>query len=111
MDKMINVRIQNKHDSATNWELHSSFIPKAGEMIIYDGPVPNIKIGDGTSTIANLNFIDHNHYTKSEVDTLISQSGGSVTIVPALDSGTLIATINGVSIYAPAYTDAEEEQY
>ena len=111
MDKIVNVRIQNKHDSAENWGLHSNFVPKAGEIVIYDGTVPNIKIGNGASTIANLNFIDHNHYTKSEVDTLISQSGGSVTIVPALNSGTLIATINGTSIYAPAYTDAEEEQY
>ena len=111
MDKIVNVRIQSKHDSAENWGLHSSFVPKAGEIIVYDGTVPQVKIGDGTTTVANLKFIDYNHYTKAEVDTLISQSGGSITIVPALNTGTLIATINGTPIYAPAYTDAEEEQF
>ena len=111
MDKMINVRIQNKHDSAANWELHSSFIPKAGEMIIYDGIIPKVKMGDGVTTIGNLPFIDDNHYTKSEVDNLIIGSGAGVIITPALNTGTLIATINGVNIYAPEYEDAEEEQY
>ena len=111
MDKVVNVRIQNKHDSAANWELHSSFVPKAGEVIIYDGSIPQIKIGDGQTSVANLKFIDANHYTKSEIDAMISGGGGSVIITPALNTGVLIATINNIPIYAPEYEDAEEEQY
>lgn len=110
MDKVINVRIQNKHDSAENWALNSTFVPKAGEIIIYDGATPKIKIGDGSTMLSNLNFIDNNHYTKSEIDAMIS-GGGSIVITPALNTGVLIATINNVPIYAPDYDDAEEEQY
>lgn len=35
----------------------------------------------------------------------------ATTITNTLASGTLIATINGTNIYAPAYTDADEVSY
>ena len=39
-----------------------------------------------------------------------SSGGGTVTIEPALTSGTLIATINGVSIYAPTASSVSVSQ-
>lgn len=52
-------------------------------------------------------------YTASEVGAL-----PDTTVIPAattvnntLSSGTLIATINGTNIYAPAYTDADGVSY
>lgn len=36
MAKQLNARIQTKHDTEQNWQQAASFIPKAGEFIIYD---------------------------------------------------------------------------
>ena len=36
-----NTRIQLKHDTETNWNKAVNFIPKAGEMIIYDADGTN----------------------------------------------------------------------
>lgn len=38
-------------------------------------------------------------------------SGGSVTITDTLNSGTLIAAINGTNIYAPTYSNVDEVGY
>ena len=54
-----NTRIQLKHDTETNWNKAVNFIPKAGEMIIYDADGTNpvrIKIGDGITVANNLPF-------------------------------------------------------
>lgn len=60
-EKNINSRIQHKHDTEANWNKAINFIPKAGELIIYD-PDENyvysrIKIGDGVTIVTNLPFI------------------------------------------------------
>ena len=59
-EKVINSRIRNKHDTESNWNSASSFVPEDGEVIIYDvdssHSAPRVKIGDGTTTIANLPF-------------------------------------------------------
>jgi len=57
----INTRIQNKHDIEDKWLAATNFIPKAGELIVYD--VDNkysytrIKIGDGETTVNDLPFV------------------------------------------------------
>lgn len=58
-----NTRIQLKHDTETNWNKAVNFIPKAGEMIIYDADSTNpvrIKIGDGITVVNNLPFCGSN---------------------------------------------------
>lgn len=58
-----NTRIQLKHDTETNWNKAVNFIPKAGEMIIYDADDSNpvrIKIGDGITVVNNLPFYGSN---------------------------------------------------
>lgn len=70
-EKMFNTRIIHKHDIAENWAKATGFIPKIGELIIYD-PDENyaysrIKIGDGTKTVGELPFIDEQKANKSEV--------------------------------------------
>jgi hypothetical protein len=54
------VRIVHKHDTEANWLLATNFIPKTGELIIYDIDAshssPRFKIGDGTSTVTSLPF-------------------------------------------------------
>ena len=60
IEKNISSRIQHKHDIEANWAKALNFIPKAGEIIIYDidenNSIPRIKIGDGERTINNLPF-------------------------------------------------------
>ena len=59
-EKQFNGRIIQKHDSEANWEKATNFIPKAGEIIIYDADEIHhycrIKIGDGNTLINNLPF-------------------------------------------------------
>lgn len=60
-EKNINSRIQHKHDTEANWLKATNFIPKIGELIIYD-PDDNykysrLKIGDGETLVNNLPFV------------------------------------------------------
>ena len=54
-EKQINGRIIQKHDSEANWEKATNFIPLKGEIILYDD-LNEIKIGDGTTKINDLDF-------------------------------------------------------
>ena len=60
-DKVLNTRVQQKHDIEANWLKAVNFIPKIGEVIVYD-PDENhaaarVKIGDGERTVGQLPFI------------------------------------------------------
>lgn len=57
MPNTLNTRILLKHDTSERWNETPNFVPLAGEIIIYDGANPQIKIGDGVSTLAELNFL------------------------------------------------------
>lgn len=58
----INARIVHKHDTEENWDKATNFIPKKGEIIIYDTDAnhktPRVKIGNGHNNVKNLPFID-----------------------------------------------------
>lgn len=59
MSKDINARIVCKHDSPSNWDKATNFIPKLGEIIIYDAEgnvTPRMKIGDGITNVNQLLF-------------------------------------------------------
>lgn len=59
-EKNISSRIINKHDIEANWNKATNFIPKAGEIIIYDKDetydYERFKIGDGETAVAALPF-------------------------------------------------------
>ena len=59
-EKIIESRIVNKHDTEENWTNSTTFIPKQGELIIYDTDdtykYERFKIGDGIKTINELPF-------------------------------------------------------
>lgn len=67
--KTVNTRISNKHDYEANWNKATTFVPLAGELIIYDADVDapgtargnntksRLKVGDGITTVCNLPFI------------------------------------------------------
>lgn len=56
----LNLRIISTHDTEANWIAASEFIPKAGELIIYDKDENNsyerFKIGDGVTKVNELPF-------------------------------------------------------
>lgn len=55
------IRIIQKHETEANWNKATKFIPKLGEVIIYDPDANHttsrIKIGDSTTVVANLPFV------------------------------------------------------
>lgn len=55
-EKELKSRLLQKHDTEANWNKAVNFVPKAGEIIVYDDVYPKIKIGDGVKTVANLNY-------------------------------------------------------
>jgi hypothetical protein len=61
-EKVIKTRIQLKNDTETNWDKAINFIPKYGEIIIYSAdnshPFSRLKVGDGSTTVTSLPFID-----------------------------------------------------
>lgn len=61
-EQIFNTRIVHKHDTEVNWNKAINFIPKAGELVIYD-PDENFnyartKIGDGIKKVNDLPFIN-----------------------------------------------------
>ena len=91
--KQLNTRIQLKHDFEENWitagNSDKPFVPKSGEVIIYDAEVdsngnaltidnkpqktvgtarrPRIKIGDGKTNVNELEFVSNDNIKSSEI--------------------------------------------
>lgn len=72
--KEIPGRLILKHDIESNWNRATTFVPKQGEIIIYDVDSnyawERFKIGDGVTTVGNLSFyleddIKATHYATS----------------------------------------------
>ena len=79
MEKLINSRIIHKHDTEEGWNKNINFIPKLGELIIYDidstYSYTRMKIGDGINSVENLPFHNYSdlYYSKAEIDTFINE--------------------------------------
>lgn len=75
-EKNMKARIVHKHDTASNWEKATGFIPKKGEIIVYDiddnYAYERIKIGDGTQNVNALPFA---------TDALETATNDQITIV------------------------------
>lgn len=71
MEKIEKARMQQKHDVATNWNNIEEFVPKPGEIIVYDKDEnvskQSIKIGDGETPVGELGFITGEIYTSKKV--------------------------------------------
>lgn len=62
-EKIFQSRIQLKHDIEENWSKATNFVPKVGEIIIYDidenNSIARFKIGDGITNVNSLPFVSH----------------------------------------------------
>lgn len=72
-EKILNSRMIQKHDTEENWEKAVNFIPKQGEIIIYDiddnYDYERIKVGDGITNVSALPFtLDLETFTDEEID-------------------------------------------
>lgn len=61
-EKRLTGRLVNKHDTAANWARATTFVPMAGELIVYDVDstysYERLKVGDGTTLVNALPFVD-----------------------------------------------------
>lgn len=84
-EKTLKTRIIHKHDTELNWNKAINFIPKQGEIIVYDidsnHSYERIKIGDGVANVNNLPFVIST-LTNDEIDAICGstiQSASEVT--------------------------------
>lgn len=70
--KELLTRIIHKHDLEVNWKKATNFIPKQGELIIYDIDdnyfYERFKIGDGVTLVNNLPF-----YLESQLEFMMDK--------------------------------------
>ena len=82
IEKNMNARIQHKHDIEANWNKALNFIPKIGEIIIYDidenHNYERIKIGDGITTVNNLDFLLDSKYISSDKADAVKKASGEI---------------------------------
>lgn len=89
-EKTITTRVQMKTDTASNWGKATNFTPKKGEIIVYSGNPPRIKVGDGTTKVNALPFATSSVYVGETeptgdydiwIDTSSDTGTGGVTAV------------------------------
>ena len=84
-NKVFNGRIQQKHGTASEWSLATSFIPLDGELIVYDvdndNPSPRFKVGNGVDKVNDLPFSDDDIWaaieelpTKTYIEEYVNES-------------------------------------
>ena len=101
-------RIQQKIDTEENWNKAVNFVPLKGEIIIYDidsaHDYKRIKIGDGVTTVINLEFVaDINDLDVITVD-LEGSSVGTPNPVNADTLGGIAASEYATKEYVDANT-------
>lgn len=115
-EKDLKARIVHKHDTESNWNL-TNFIPKQGEIIVYDIDdnynYERIKIGDGSTSVTSLPFVNDDikekleeMATKDYVTSFFeSLSSNMVLSFYCIEDVTVI--INDVSTTYPANSNVE----
>ena len=92
-EKTISARMQMKTDTALNWSKAINFIPKTGEIIIYEADsdygYERMKIGDGSTKVNDLPFVigakDWLQNDQTASDYIKNRPGGYTVNYPALN--------------------------
>lgn len=105
-NKTVKTRIVNKHDIGSNWAKAVNFIPKKGEIIIYDD-VHRIKIGNGIDKVSGLPFAESaldtslsSHINNKENPHAVTKS--QVGLGSVVNAGQTSAPTNGSNLYFTA---------
>ena len=125
-EKTYNTRIVHKHDIEENWSKAVNFIPKVGELIVYDADenysYSRVKMGDGIRSVIDLPFISEEKADKDEVTFIYQQdeepedaevgalwidtdekpsaSGSGLPDIEEAQEGSFLRIVNGEPIWA-----------
>ena len=112
--------IQQKHDTQANWEVNgANYIPLAGEIIVYDPDDtfthPRMKIGDGSKTVEELEFIQAGNISvdltdyakKTEIPTKISDLTNDEGYLTSIPSEYVTETELNSKGYLTSYTETD----
>ena len=105
-EKLIKTRIVQKHDIESNWNKATNFIPKQGELIIYDKDTTHsyerFKIGDGSTVVTSLPFA---------TDATLAQAGKAADAKAVGDALTnKVDKVSGKGLSTNDFTTAEKEK-
>ena len=119
-EKNIPSRLINKHDIEANWNKATAFIPKIGEIIIYDIDenynYERFKIGDGINTIVDIPFVTPTKVSQLENDSNFISTESIKDLVDSLNSDRTLGfycveevtvVTNGVPMVYPANSTVE----
>lgn len=108
-EKVFKTRIMHRHNTEAVWATKTTFVPKAGELIIYDVDAthvyPRVKFGDGVTRLSSLPFMVSPQTPVSDP----TASGTAEEFIATISqdaNGVITATKKTVSSLAPI-TDAE----
>lgn len=137
-EKIMKTRVVQKHDTEENWNKATNFIPKKGEVIIYDPDVTHTysrqKVGDGTKNINELPFLGATVETADSSESLSKiqytaesaipdtpEQGAEYAITDLIGYGDLdanlqehidhSATVSTYSFTESSWTATDNEQY
>lgn len=103
-EKILKGRLVQKHDTAENWSKATSFVPKQGEVIIYDKDSSHnyerMKIGDGTTVVSSLPFIDDNKADVAHGQYAVTTTGDGSAYIASVPSITAL-TVGASFIMIP----------
>ena len=106
-ENTIKSRIQLKNDTEAHWDLAVNFIPKKGELIIYSTDNAHsfcrLKVGDGSTTVSNLPFIDAGTLEGVDSSNIIAKKTGHKLIFGA---GGAYEFDGSADVTVPVYTGA-----
>ena len=137
-EKIMKTRVVQKHDTEENWNKATNFIPKKGEVIIYDPDSIHLysrqKVGDGTKNINELPFLGATVETADSSESLSKiqytaesaipdtpEQGAEYAITDLIGYGDLdanlqehidhSATVSTYSFIESSWTATDNEQY
>ena len=90
-EKNIKSRITHKHDTEANWQLAVNFIPKQGEIIVYDVDenysYSRFKIGDGILNVNDLPFSGEGEKIYKQGEEPVDAEEGALWIDTDVEAG------------------------
>lgn len=92
IEKNVKSRITHKHDTEANWKLAVNFIPKQGEIIVYDEDenynYSRFKIGNGVSNVNDLPFSGEGEKVYKQNEEPLNVENGTLWIDLDANGGT-----------------------
>ena len=108
-EKNINTRITLKHDKEENWLKATTFVPKAGELIVYDPDTTynytRIKIGDGSTKVSALPFLFDKPGITITNGTATTPTGDTVAVISGETASGHTITNTKVNVATKDYVD------